>query len=91
MPTSLNSELVREIHRDYIEKNFPSGHNNTINPQDLEILSTIRYDPNLSSVSPLTYDDITPQNFFLLPEHTSRLQFSMNFFICYSGQLLISK
>lgn len=80
MPTGLNSELVREIHRDYIEKNFPSGHNNTINPQDLEILSTIRYDPNLSSVSPLTCDDITPQNFFLLPEHTSRLQFSMNFF-----------
>ncbi|RCK55459.1 Aminodeoxychorismate lyase [Candida viswanathii] len=75
-----NSSLINEIHQEYINKNFPSEKDSAIDPDGFEILSTIRYDPNLTPMPPLTYKDITLQNFFLLPEHAARLMFSVNFF-----------
>ncbi|CAH6722156.1 aminodeoxychorismate lyase [[Candida] jaroonii] len=57
--------------------------------QDFQILSTIRYDPKLSASVPETVDEISESNFFLLPEHYHRLQYSFEFFT--QGQLDMSK
>lgn len=44
-----------------------------------EILSTIRYDPLLTA-APKSPSDITPDNFFLFPEHIERARFTLGFF-----------
>lgn len=46
----------------------------------IEILSTIRYDPNISTPSPTTIDDIKFQHLFLFQEHIERLKFTIKFF-----------
>ncbi|MCP8717943.1 MAG: aminotransferase class IV [Asgard group archaeon] len=76
----VSKSLINEIHEEYIHKNFPSTQNAAIRSDEFEILLTIRYDPNLTPVSPLTYKDVTIQNFFLLPEHTARINFTVDFF-----------
>lgn len=52
----------------------------TIDPKSFEILSTIRYDPNLTATPPSTVAEVTKENFFLLPEHIERTRFSVEFF-----------
>lgn len=47
---------------------------------DFKVFSTIRYDPNISRKFPKSVSDITVDNFFLLPEHIHRLQFTVDFF-----------
>lgn len=75
-----NSSLINTIHEEYIDKNFPNKEDSGIASDGFELLLTIRYDPNLSPVPPLDYKDVTTKNFFLLPEHTARLKFSIDFF-----------
>ncbi|KAI5951727.1 ABZ2 [Candida jiufengensis] len=67
---------IKTIQDQYIKKDFPAKDS----PQDFEILSTIRYDPNLSETPPIEYEDISKQNFFLLNEHIDRLNFTLQFF-----------
>ncbi|EGV66412.1 Aminodeoxychorismate lyase [Yamadazyma tenuis] len=62
----------RELYQKYIQQNQEVT--------DFQIVSTIRYDPNISKVKPKAVDDITAENFFLLPEHINRLQFTIEFF-----------
>ncbi|GEQ67110.1 hypothetical protein JCM33374_g773 [Metschnikowia sp. JCM 33374] len=45
-----------------------------------ELLSTIRYDPSLSETPPKLAQEVTKENFFLLPEHIERIKFSIGFF-----------
>lgn len=73
--THTPQDIITRIHQDYITKQFPKQYNH-----DFQILSTIRYDPNLSPTPPLQYSDITNSNFFLLSEHTSRLKFTLGYF-----------
>lgn len=48
---------------------------------DLNILSTIRFDPNLTRVSPQSVNEVTQQNFFLFAEHIERLKYTLEFFL----------
>lgn len=48
---------------------------------DFHILSTIRFDPNLTKVSPQSVEEVTQSNFFLFPEHIERLKFTLKFFL----------
>lgn len=48
--------------------------------EQLQVLSTIRYDPSLSKQPPPSPHDITKENFFLLQEHVERLSFTLDFF-----------
>ncbi|KAG7662912.1 ABZ2 [[Candida] subhashii] len=68
-------EVITSIHEDYIQKDFPKQYNH-----DFEILSTIRYDPLLSRIPPMIYDEISSVNFFLLSEHIERLKFTLAYF-----------
>ncbi|EGW33426.1 uncharacterized protein SPAPADRAFT_151512 [Spathaspora passalidarum NRRL Y-27907] len=74
-PSFGNGKLINQIHKHYIETNFPAE-----NPHSFQILSTIRYDPKLTEHPPQTYQDVSPDNFFLLPEHVERLKFTLNYF-----------
>ncbi|CAK9440315.1 uncharacterized protein LODBEIA_P44150 [Lodderomyces beijingensis] len=77
MPSKLDGNLC-DIYSDYMVRHFPSlGPDPT---SDFQVLATIRYDPNLSEITPLSYEDITRQNFFLLEEHVARLNFTFEFF-----------
>ncbi|RLV96026.1 Aminodeoxychorismate lyase [Spathaspora sp. JA1] len=69
-----DDKIVKQIHEDYIQANFPNE------PPNFQILSTIRYDPNLTDPTPTTYSEITPDNLFLLPEHIERLKFTLQYF-----------
>lgn len=51
----------------------------TENP-GFEILSTIRYDPRITLHQPTSVANISTKNFFLFPEHCSRLQYTLKFF-----------
>lgn len=55
---------------------------------DFEILSTIRYDPNLSSNIPNNPQDISEANFFLFKEHYNRLKDTSEFFLQNESQSL---
>ncbi|CAI5756393.1 unnamed protein product [Candida verbasci] len=50
------------------------------NTSQFDILSTIRFDPNLSTIPPFLIDDLTIENFFLLNEHVERLRFTLQYF-----------
>lgn len=63
---------IKDIQENYIETSFE-------NP-NFEVLSTIRFDPKLSSVPPLIASDITKENFFLFDEHYHRLIFTLRYF-----------
>ncbi|KAI5964698.1 ABZ2 [Candida pseudojiufengensis] len=73
---STNDDII-SLHNDYFDKNFPTK---DFPQDDFEILSTIRYDPNLTESPPIEYEDITNLNFFLLKEHVDRLNFTLQFF-----------
>lgn len=47
---------------------------------EFDLLSTIRYDPNLTPAPPSSASDITRQNFFLFSEHFQRLLFTLKYF-----------
>lgn len=51
-----------------------------IDPDKFEILSTIRYDPSLSSSIPTEIGEVTKANFFLFQEHAARLEHTVGFF-----------
>ncbi|KAI3404384.2 ABZ2 [Candida oxycetoniae] len=73
-------EKLKGIYKEYVVSSFPQEPN-VIQPNcDFAILSTIRYDPDISDVPPVKYEEITRQNFFLLPEHVKRLRFTFEFF-----------
>lgn len=55
---------------------------------DFNILSTIRYDPNITKLPPLTVEDISMVNFFLLDEHYHRLLYTLRYFTAQEGQEL---
>lgn len=56
-----------------------------------ELLSTIRYDPHLSKTPPNTVQEVTKENFFLLPEHVERLKFTIDFFNQLDGKAFKSE
>lgn len=45
-----------------------------------ELLLTIRYDPGITEIPPVTIEDVQPANFFLLPEHVERMKFTVSYF-----------
>ncbi|PSK40744.1 hypothetical protein C7M61_000396 [Candidozyma pseudohaemuli] len=46
----------------------------------LQLLSTIRYDPGLTSNQPTTVADVKKANFFCFSDHIDRLRFTADFF-----------
>ncbi|CCH42665.1 DNA-binding protein RAP1 [Wickerhamomyces ciferrii] len=71
------NKVVKDIEDQYINDEF--NHENT----DFEILSTMRYDPLLtSSVDPNLFETTTDNSklFFLFDEHLHRLNFTLKFF-----------
>lgn len=52
-------------------------------PDDLQLLSTIRYDPTIAK-SPRSIDGVSKKHFFLFPEHVERLKFTLSFFLGFS-------
>lgn len=68
------NELAYTIYNKYLSELFV--------PQDssFKLLSTIRYDPKLTEIPPITPQDITKENFFLFDEHYHRLVFSLTYF-----------
>ncbi|CUM63652.1 uncharacterized protein PRCAT00001235001 [Priceomyces carsonii] len=77
-PTLYDSEyydtLASEIQEKYVDQLF------NLKDKDFEILSTMRYDPKLTTVPPVTVNDITKENFFLFDEHYHRLVFTLQYF-----------
>lgn len=72
--TWLNNE-EHEIISETLYKNYVLD-----NGEDFQILSTIRYDPNLTELPPTNINDVQENNFFLISEHYDRLLFSFSFF-----------
>lgn len=72
----MNGDLISTA--DYLAKYV----NEEYNPENsqFEILSTIRYDPNLSPHFPITVDEIKKENFFLFEEHYHRLIYTLKYF-----------
>ncbi|ABN64314.1 aminotransferase-like protein [Scheffersomyces stipitis CBS 6054] len=66
---------IKSIQDSYISKSFPE-----VVPDNLEILSTIRYDPSLTKNAPASSDQIRKSNFFLFEEHVQRTQFTLQYF-----------
>ncbi|KAG7195493.1 uncharacterized protein KQ657_003256 [Scheffersomyces spartinae] len=64
-------ELIETVRKEKLSDIYEVG------PNDFQLLSTIRYDPGLSSKPPLTVEDITKKNFFLFKEHVERLIYSL--------------
>lgn len=75
-----NSWLLEEDQQQLAQQLYDKYLKTTDEHQDFQILSTMRYDPQLSSSLPVEVDDIDELNFFLLPEHYHRLQYSFQFF-----------
>uniref|UniRef100_A0A0L0NVC8 Aminodeoxychorismate lyase n=1 Tax=Candidozyma auris TaxID=498019 RepID=A0A0L0NVC8_CANAR len=48
--------------------------------ETFQILSTIRYDPSLTSSIPQSVDEVLKFNFFLFKEHIARLRFTADYF-----------
>lgn len=66
-----NETVAKALYKEYFK--YP-------NNDEFEILSTIRYDPQLSNTLPDKPSDITKDNFFLFEGHIQRLQYTVNFF-----------
>jgi Branched-chain amino acid aminotransferase/4-amino-4-deoxychorismate lyase len=73
-PTSGFEEEFKRIESVYTRKCFPSE-----NP-GFDILSTIRYDPRITKRQPTSAATISTKNFFLFPEHCSRLEYTLKYF-----------
>jgi branched-subunit amino acid aminotransferase/4-amino-4-deoxychorismate lyase len=67
--------LEQEVYDTYINESFPGTYNG-----QWSILSTIRYDPKITSVPPAVIDDVSQDNFWLFNEHFQRLVFTVKFF-----------
>lgn len=69
------AELEQEVYDTYINESFPSTYDG-----QWSILSTIRYDPKLTTAPPAVVDDVCQDNFWLFNEHFQRLVFTVKFF-----------
>lgn len=65
--------LTSQVYQDY--------YTNDADIPEFEILSTIRYDPKLTSPAPKGPEDIKEANLFLFPEHYHRLKNTTEFFL----------
>lgn len=68
------SDIAHHIYEKYLVDSF------RINSSEFDILSTIRYDPNLTEVSAAFPRNIRKENIFLFEEHYNRLVFTLDFF-----------
>lgn len=64
-------ELIEKVKKEKLSDIYEVG------PNDFQLLSTMRYDPGLSSVPPELVEDVTKKNFFLFKEHVDRLSYSL--------------
>ncbi|KAK6198112.1 aminotransferase-like protein [Scheffersomyces amazonensis] len=83
-PSAEVLETAAMLDRLYMKPTFPEKL-----PPDFEILSTIRYDPKLTALPPETFEQIVPDNFFLIRAHIRRLIFTFQYFQRYSGLEII--
>ncbi|KAK6458652.1 aminotransferase-like protein [Scheffersomyces xylosifermentans] len=67
--------VIERIQKNYIKQSFPE-----VDSKNFEILSTIRYDPTLTTIPPTNYDEIKKSNFFLFEEHLKRNEFTLRYF-----------
>lgn len=47
---------------------------------EFQLLSTIRYDPNLTVNPPMSFDQLQFEHFYLLHDHVERIKYSLRFF-----------
>lgn len=81
MAPKAQQSLSEEQHRHIAETLYNEHIRFNDTTTDFEILSTIRYDPKFSEIPPLDSSYISEQNFFLLKEHYSRLEYTWKFFL----------
>lgn len=67
-------DIANQIYEKYLVNSFQ------ITNPDFEILSTIRYDPNLTEILPVLPHQMRKENIFLFEEHYNRLIFTLEFF-----------
>ena len=69
-------DIANQIYEKYLVNSFQ------ITNPDFKILSTIRYDPNLTEIPPVLPHQMRKENIFLFEEHYNRLIFTLEFFNC---------